>query len=162
MYFKVEPTGCCERKGLVQVRYCLYLDPGDIGYDAHHVQMPVIPPEGYPGKIDGMIPVDQDDYQKWFDGLDKIWHDNPFHNHFCQFEANVTDDEIAFIGKLALQMAYDKLVMGKEPYISNLPVKWPVMSDTVKADARARIDAIKATTIEGRIDGDRYRSWGNR
>ena len=26
MYFKVEPTGCSERKGLVQIRFSFYLD----------------------------------------------------------------------------------------------------------------------------------------
>ena len=26
MFVRVEPTGCHERKGLVQVRFCMYLD----------------------------------------------------------------------------------------------------------------------------------------
>lgn len=25
---KIEPTGCCERKGLVQIRFCMYLEVG--------------------------------------------------------------------------------------------------------------------------------------
>lgn len=36
MFVKIEPTGICERKGLVQIRFCMYLEPGDYGYDVHH------------------------------------------------------------------------------------------------------------------------------
>jgi hypothetical protein len=38
MHCKVEPSGCSEYKGLVQVRYCLYLDPGDHGYERHLIE----------------------------------------------------------------------------------------------------------------------------
>jgi hypothetical protein len=35
MYVKVEPSGCCERKGLVQVRFAMYLAPEDYAYEKH-------------------------------------------------------------------------------------------------------------------------------
>ena len=33
MYVKIEKSGCCERKGMVQVRYSFYLEDGDYGYE---------------------------------------------------------------------------------------------------------------------------------
>lgn len=33
MYAKIEPTGCCERNGLVQIRIDMFLDKGDFKYD---------------------------------------------------------------------------------------------------------------------------------
>lgn len=32
-YVKIEPTGCTERKGMVQVRLSMYLESGDYGYN---------------------------------------------------------------------------------------------------------------------------------
>ena len=51
MRVKVEPSGCCERKGLVQVRFSMYLEPEDYGYDKHYVQVLIIPEGGYTGKV---------------------------------------------------------------------------------------------------------------
>jgi hypothetical protein len=94
MYVKIEPSGVCERKGMVQVRYCMYLESGDYGYDKHYVEVPVIPEGGYPGKVDEMgRPIDSTDYQKWIDGLSKVWQNNPFHNHFVYVEPTATDKE---------------------------------------------------------------------
>ena len=36
-YVKIEPSGTCERKGMVQVRLSMYLYPGDYGYHIPHV-----------------------------------------------------------------------------------------------------------------------------
>lgn len=63
MKVKVEPSGCCERKGMVQVRFSFYLDPTDYGYDKHHIEVPVIPEGGYPGKVDEQgSPIDIKDW----------------------------------------------------------------------------------------------------
>ncbi len=65
-YIKINPTGCAERKGLVQVRFDCYFEPTDPGYAEYHVTVPVVPVEGYPGKVDKMgSPVDIADYDKW-------------------------------------------------------------------------------------------------
>jgi hypothetical protein len=37
MYFKINPSGCCERNGMKQVRFSFYLDKGDYGYAIHHI-----------------------------------------------------------------------------------------------------------------------------
>jgi|APSaa5957512622_1039677.scaffolds.fasta_scaffold52895_2 hypothetical protein len=43
MHVSVEPSGCCENNGLVQVRLCMYLDVGDYGYERHSVEGGVNP-----------------------------------------------------------------------------------------------------------------------
>lgn len=147
MYFKVEPTGCSEKRGLVQVRYCLYLDPEDYGYEKHHVQVPVIPEGGYPGKMEKGRPVDLEDFKKWRDALPTEERDNPFHNHFCQFEPTVTDEEILFVGELALQMAKEKWNLDQRPDVKNQPVKYD-LSPERKAACLLRLNQIKMATLE--------------
>ncbi len=94
MFVKVEPSGCCERKGLVQIRFCMYLGESDYGYEKHHILRPIIPPEGYTGEMDGLSPKDIEDYQNWLDSLPKVWQTNPFHNHFIYVEPEISDEEI--------------------------------------------------------------------
>ena len=53
MRWEIEPSGCCERKGMRQIRICFYLEPGDERYNEHHINAPVIPKSGYPSKKDG-------------------------------------------------------------------------------------------------------------
>ena len=145
MFFKVNITGCQERKGLVEVRYDLYLDPADERYSEHYVQVPVIPKEGYTGKVDEMgSPVDQDDYKKWLAGLKRVYQHNPFCCHFCQFEPTVTDAEIEYVGKLALDMAYKNWVNDNLKANKNEPVTFSTDSTKIAACA-TRIATIKAT-----------------
>ena len=158
MYFMVENSGCSVCKGMVEVRYCLYLEPGDIGYEKHHVQVLVIPEEGYRGNLNRRgSPMDMVDYEKWFSELPRVWRDNPFHNHFVQFDHTVTDEEIHFVGQLALQIAYEKWANNKEqPYIKNLPVEFPKqVSVERQAQCESRIARIKAVSMGGRIDGSK-------
>ena len=145
MFFKVNITGCQERKGLVEVRYDLYLDPTDERYSEHYVQVPVIPKEGYTGKVDEMgSPVDQADYDKWLAGLKTTYQHNPFCCHFCQFEPTVTDAEIEYVGKLALDMAYKNWVNDNLKANKNQPVKFSTDSTKIAACA-TRVATIKET-----------------
>jgi hypothetical protein len=145
MFFKVNTTGVGDRKGLVEVRYDCYLDPTDERYSEHYVQVPVIPKEGYTGKVDeNGDPVDQEDYKKWIDGLEKVYQHNPFCCHFCQFKPTVTDAEIEFIGKLALDMAYKNWVTGNLALNKNEPVIFSTDA-TQKAACATRVATIKAT-----------------
>jgi hypothetical protein len=145
MFFKVNITGCQERKGLVEVRYDLYLDPTDERYSEHYVQVPVIPKEGYTGKVDEMgSPVDQADYDKWLDGLKRVYQHNPFCCHFCQFEPTVTDAEIEYVGKLALDMAYKNWVNDNLKANKNEPVTFST-SQTKIAACATRVATIKET-----------------
>lgn len=93
---KIETTGISVRNGKVQLRFSFYLEPGDARYEEHHVQVPVIPPEGYTGTVDAEgLPVDQADFDAWLESLPKVWQVNPFHNHFMRVSPDVTDAEIA-------------------------------------------------------------------
>ena len=92
MYVKVEPSGCCERHGLVQVRFSFYLEPGDSGYEKNYVQ---IPKKKYNGKCNEIgIPLDIGHYLNWKATCPKIWVNTPFHNHFVYDEPETPDDEI--------------------------------------------------------------------
>jgi hypothetical protein len=123
MYFKVNHTGCGERKGLVEIRYDLYLDPTDHNYSEHHIQVPVIPEGGYTGKVDEMgAPVNQKDYDKWFAALPRVWQNNPFCCHFMQFEPEITDAEIIAAGEKFLKMAYANWQKGNLHLNKNEPV----------------------------------------
>ena len=145
MFFKVNTTGCNERKGLVEVRYDLYLDPTDERYSEHYVQVPVIPKEGYTGKVDEMgVPVDQADYDKWLAGLKTTYQHNPFCCHFCQFEPTVTNAEIEYVGKLALDMKYKDWVNGNLALSKNQPVTFSA-NPTKIAACETRVATIKAT-----------------
>lgn len=123
MHLRINHSGCGERKGLVEIRYDLFLDPGDHGYDVHHVQVPVWPPGGYPGKKNEMgMPVDQVDYDKWLAGLPRVWQNNPFCCHFFQHEPTVTDAEIIVAGDKFLSMAYGNWQKGNLHLNQNEPV----------------------------------------
>jgi len=94
-YVKIEPSGCCERHGFVQVRLAMYLEKGDYGYERTYIQVPVIPEGGYQGKVDAMgNPVNMDAYNTWLASLPKVWQLNPFHNHFLHLEPDVSDEKI--------------------------------------------------------------------
>jgi len=153
MYVKVEPSGCCERKGLVQIRFCMYLDEGDYGYNAHHVQVPVMPEEGYKGDVDGEgRPKDEKDYQKWIDSLPKIWQTNPFHNHFIYVEPDTTDDEIMDIGEAFLQEAYIKWAREEKLDLKNQPIKYPEFVNEERRQAvETKVIHLKETILERRI-----------
>ena len=149
-YFKVEPSGVCERKGLVQIRFCLYLESQDIGYEKHHVQIPIIPTGGYPGKIDNMgMPLDMENFKIWIDNLPKEWRDNPFHNHFILVPPETSDGEIADIGKAILKEAFGKWIINEKMDIKNSPVKFPTSPDKVKIEKR--VTELKSKTIEGKL-----------
>lgn len=157
MYFKVNVTGCGERRGLCEVRYDLYLDPDDHGYSEHYVQVPMIPEGGYMGKMDNMgVPVDQVDYDKWLAALPRVWQNNPFCCHFCQFESTVTDEEILYVGELALDMAFNNWKTGDLHKNKNQPVS--LIDLTVyKHIAKPIVESekeIKQKNIHIKFDGD--------
>ena len=94
MITKFNPTGTHIHKGFLKVRIDLYPEPTDKTYSIHHVQVPVIPPEGYRGKVDEMGgPVDIDDYKSWIDGLPKVWQTNPALSHFVKVDPDTVLDE---------------------------------------------------------------------
>jgi hypothetical protein len=148
MYFKVNHSGCAERKGLCQVRYDLFLDPKDHNYNEHHVEVPVIPKGGYPGKLDiDGEPVDQKNYDKWFSGLKKVWQNNPFCCHFVYHGPNVTDDEILKAGEDVLKMGYENWEKGNLHLNKNKPVIFSADNAKIQ-NCKNRVASIKSTDFE--------------
>lgn len=149
MIVKVEPTGCCERKGMVQVRICMYLEPTDARYDEHHVQLPVIPPEGYQGKVDETgSPVDIDDYNHWIDGLPKVWQNNPFHNHFIYVEPDTPDEEIMDKAEAFSKEAYAKWSKNEAPHVVNPPLRKPLVDSARLASCEVKVQHLKDTPLQ--------------
>lgn len=123
MYYKIEKSGCCEDRGLLQIRYDLFLDEKDEHYSDYYIQQPIFPIGGYKGKLtERNEPTDIEDYKKLFEGLEKVWVNTEFCSHFCQFEPTVTDEEILYVGELVLEMAYKNLVNGNLLDKKNTPV----------------------------------------
>ena len=144
MYFKINHSGCQEHKGLCEIRFDLYLDPGDQGYDEHYVEVPVIPEGGgYQGALsaDGS-PLDQTDYDKWFVGLKRAWQNNPFCCHFRHFEPEVTDAEILAAGDAILKMAYENWKVKKLHLNENPKVVFSTNAQK-KLDCTNRIKTLK-------------------
>lgn len=149
---KVEPSGCHIHKGKVQVRFSFYLEPSDARYSEHHVQRPIIPPEGYQGEMttEGKRhPVDIDDYNNWRESLPKKWQNNPFHNHFIFVEPDTTDEEIMDVGEVFLEESYGKWEHNETPNPKNKPVKFLEVVDKKRQKAlEAKVKHLKNTALE--------------
>ena len=133
-HFKIEKSGCCEHKGLCQVRADFYWDEKDPSYSL--TECKIYPEKGYEGKVDEMgVPVDIEDYQKWEDALPTEMKHLPFHSHFVYFPYTVTDEEILFCFELALDWR-----------VKNQPVKnvKPVWDMFAAQASKARIKSVKA------------------
>jgi len=107
MYAEIEKSGIHVRDGLVAVRFAFYLEPFDPRYSEHYVfvmdEMSKEFLKGYKGKVNEWgQPVDREDYTKWMESLPKVWHNNPFHNHFDLVSADITDAELKALIKKRL------------------------------------------------------------
>lgn len=144
-YYKINSTGCNERNGLVQVRFDCYFEPTDPGYAEHHVTVPIIPAEGYLGKVDEMgSPVDTADYDKWIASLPTVTRDNPFCCHFRCFEPDITDADILKAGESILAMAKANYAKGELTKNVNPPAKFSTNIVKIQASLN-RVEAVKAT-----------------
>ncbi len=147
MYVKIEPSGCCKRKGTVQIRFSMYLEPGDYGYEKHYVQVPIVPLGGYSGKrTKEGLPVNQADYDNWLVLLPKVWQNNPFHNHFIFVSPNTPDQEIMNIAKDSLREAYSKWTTGLKLDLKRYAVFPTSISPALKMEVDARVQQIKTIT----------------
>lgn len=145
MYFKINPTGCGEKNGCVEVRFDCYLESSDADYAKHHVTVPDMSAGKYEGKVDESgFPVDVDDYKKWVATLPTITKDNPFCCHFRCFSPEVTDEELVASGESILAMAHTNFRNGELRNNSN--PKADFTSNITKIQASlSRVEAIKVT-----------------
>jgi len=122
MYFEINNSGCSERKGMVQVRYDLFLDEQDYGYEKHYV------------KVDGKM------------------QNNPFLCHFCQFEPSVTDEELLFVGELAMELAYKAWKTDRPHGVINQLVDFPLnVTSKRKKDCNDRLEKIKNKALKKKV-----------
>lgn len=142
-YYKINPTGCGENKGLVEVRYDCYLSRDDTGNEQHYVTVPDFTDAVYEGKIGDMGPEDVEDYRKWVESLPTITRNNPFCCHFVQFEASVTDEEIVKKGEEILKMAFDNFQKGALHENKNAP--FTLSKEPDKQESALRASSIKTT-----------------
>lgn len=138
MYVKVEPTGVCERKGLVQIRFCMYLDEGDYGYVVHHIQVP-----------ERELTQDELGNPALADLVPKVWQNNPFHNHFIYVVPETSDKEIMDIGQAFLNEAYIKWTSNEKLDLKNAKVRFPASFNKTKVEAK--VQHLKATKLERKI-----------
>lgn len=83
----------------LKVRFDVIPEPMDKTYSIHHVQVPVIPEEGYPGEMKEGMPVDQGAYDLWIESLPKVWQTNPCLCHFVKVDADITPEQLDQIVK---------------------------------------------------------------
>lgn len=144
-FYKIEKTGCCERKGLLQVRYDLFWDEEDKEYQL--VDVPIFPPEGYPGKVDEEgNAIDEKDYQAWKDSLPTQLINLPFITRLAYFEPDVTDEEIAYVGALKLELTakyFPDLKQG-----NNIPFQWKPELKSLTEAKLAQIKAVDFTKVK--------------
>lgn len=153
MYYEVEQSGCCEHEGMVQVRFSVYLEPGDYGYSKHNVLVPVIPEGGYPGAVIGGIPQDATHFKNWLESLPTQLVNNPFHNHFVYLEPPVTDPELHVHGKRILKEAMDHWEKDRTPHIKNDPVVFDKNpSESRRNQIANKVNDLKSRKISGRLD----------
>lgn len=138
MYVRIEPTGCLARKGLVQIRFCMYLDEGDYGYEKHRTQVPERP----------LTDKELAD-QVLADLVPKVWQTNPFHNHFIYVEFYITDKEIMNIGEAFLKAAYAGWSCNERLVLRNQPVRFHEIGNKTKVEAKVR--HLKETKLERKL-----------
>jgi len=98
-FAKIEPSGCCERYGVVQVRLDMFLEEGNARWDDPRFYVTDWnSPEalaGYKGLVDKEdYPLDWEAYNAWADDLPKIWlPERDFHTHMVYFDPYTLRDE---------------------------------------------------------------------
>ena len=114
MFVKVENSGCCERNQMLQIRFAMYLDSTDYGYDITRVEVyerDLTEAELNDETLANLVP--------------KVWQTNPFHNHFNYVDPSLSDVEILDLGEALLKEAYaewkndSKINLINEPFVSN-------------------------------------------
>jgi len=125
MIAKVEMIQQWPDEDVMRVRINYYRELADLGYDEHHVQVPVIPEGGYPGKV----PVDRKDYDEWIKGLPEVWQNNPCLNQFIQISIDTTKAQLKDIMR---------------EHIKRLKANYPdVVNSTLREGAKAYLDGLK-------------------
>jgi len=144
MHLKIEPSGCCERKGMVQVRFDFFLDPEDQGYEI--VTLPIFPEEGYPGEVNEFgTPLDEQAFTEWVGSLPTVVQVNPFHTHFAYFDPATSKEDILAAGNKFMYEARTFKDRGEFPAVKNMPVALTRSIDFKRlSECEAKLAELKA------------------
>lgn len=128
MYVKIEPTGCCTVKDrCIQIRACMYLEPGDPDYEEHHV--PDVENHEYPGVVDEEgRPIDEEHYAAWKESIPK--RDNPAHNHLYPVRSDATMEEIEAIAVRKMTKAFGQMKRGGKVRLDNKDLRFTMPAKT--------------------------------
>jgi len=151
--FPNEDYNITENEMLLYIQEALAFSLVGSVYQMAKVEGNLVMPEGFLTTY-SLPALQQDNITKeWFTTLPKDWHDNPFHNHFVQFDPSVTDEEILFIGELTLQIAAEKWQKNKTPEVLNQPVMIDLSTEK-KTSCENRINQLKTMKLKTeRTDG---------
>jgi hypothetical protein len=95
MIAEFDPTGTHIHKGFLKAKMGFYPEPTDKTYATHYVQVPVIPPGGYPGEVDEKgNPIDEVKFKKWLSRLPKVWQLNPCISPFIVVPETIRKDDL--------------------------------------------------------------------
>ncbi len=156
---KFNPTGTHVKDGRLKVRIDIYPNPGTKTYDIHHIEVPVIPPEGYPGEVDkDGNPLNYEDYETWLESLPKVWQTNPFLCHFIVIDKDMFRDALEqyvkeIFDQATLTALDDELSKVDQPTIYEVN---RIMSSKTGSDAKLSISDDPAqiiSTVNQRFEG---------
>ena len=174
MYAKVNPSGCAERHGLVQVRLDLFLEAGDARYNDSRFYVVDETSrkylKGYTGKVnpDGS-PVDEGAYATWEASLPRVWQkERCFHHHIIYLDPyTLKDEQITAAMALHLPNFYkawteewDKVAGGmrhgwdvacRRPRPTRYNVMQPELYVARKAECFTKLDVFQTATFATKV-----------
>lgn len=98
-YAVVNKSGCGVHKGNCQIRLDFYLESEAPRYNERYLYLVDVTSvkylTGYLGKVDEEgNPINQEDYDNWWESLPRVWENTPFHSHFVYLSADFTQEDI--------------------------------------------------------------------
>lgn len=147
-YFQIEKSGCNVFKGLVQIRYDLFWDENDPEYAL--TEVPIIPDEGYTGE------ETEEAYQVWLASLPTQLINPGICSRIVYFNPSVTDEEILYVGELALDIAekFFRHGINEQLFYRNMPFNF---NETLREESQRRIEEIMQTDFNQVPNAELYR-----
>jgi hypothetical protein len=150
-YAVINKTGCGVRKGNCQIRLDFYLEPSNPRYNDKYLYLVDTTSEkylaGYKGEVDkDGNPVNQEEWDAWWDSLPRVWVNTPFHTHFIYLPADFTDDDIKAQIELHLPNFYQAFQAGLDEFRGGMRHGWDIRErfrphDYSKSDSPVEYDA---------------------
>lgn len=140
MFVKIENTGCCELNQMLQIRFAMYLDIDDYGYEKTRAEV-----------FERDLTEEELKDEALANLVAKIWQTNPFHNHFIYIDPPLTDVEILDLGEALLKEAYRKWSMNSKIDLKNEPLLQVEKTDIRLTACTNRLQALKAVNLERRV-----------